>query len=328
MNRPDGLALGLGGAPLGNLFAAVDDEAAATTVEAAWAAGVRFFDTAPHYGLGLSERRLGRALAGRPRAEYVVSTKVGRLLVPNEHPVGSDLAEGFAVPDDLRRQRDYSRDGVLRSVEESLGRLGLDRLDVVLVHDAEEHLEEALSAAVPALAELRDQGVVGAIGAGMNLVEPLRRFVEAGVDTVMVAGRWTLLDRSAATLMAACAARGVAVLAAGPFNSGLLAEPWPPDDGRFDYAGAPAELLARARELAAVCRAHGTTLPAAALGFPLRHPAVAYVVAGLRTPEEVRLAASRSGEALPEGLWHELDAVVAGAATGAATASASAKVSR
>lgn len=302
------MPLGLGGAPLGNLFRAIDDDTASATVDAAWQAGIRLFDTAPHYGLGLSERRLGRALAGRPRHEFLLSTKVGRLLVPREGPVGSDLADGgFDVPGALRRQRDYSRDGVRRCIEESLTRLGLDRIDIALVHDAEDHMQQALDGAVPALAELREEGVVGAIGAGMNHVAPLRRFVDAGVDTVMVAGRWTLLDRSGRELLDACAARGVAVLAAGPFNSGLLAEPWPSEDGTFDYAQAPPSLLRRARLLADVCRAAGTTLPAAALQFPLRHPAVAYVVAGLRSPDEVALAATRMNESIPGSLWPELE---------------------
>lgn len=304
--------LGLGGAPLGNLFRAIDDDTAEATVAAAWDAGIRFFDTAPHYGLGLSELRLGRALAERPRTEFVVSSKVGRLLLPNELPTGSDLAHGgFDVPDTLRRVRDYTRDGVRRSVEQSLERLGLDHLDIALVHDSEEHMSSALQQALPALVELREEGVVGSIGAGMNFVEPLRRYVESGVDTVMVAGRWTLLDRTAAELLDECAERGVAVLAAGPFNSGLLAQPEPPDDGTFDYRSAPPAVLGRARALGAACREAGTTLPAAALQFPLRHPAVAYVVAGLRSPQEVALAAERISEPIPDSLWPDLDEAAA-----------------
>jgi D-threo-aldose 1-dehydrogenase len=300
-------ALGLGGAPLGNLFTAIDDDRARATVDAAWEAGLRLFDTAPHYGLGLSERRLGAALADRPREEYLLSTKVGRLLVPHDAPRGSDLeAGGFDVPDTLTRQRDYSRDGVLRSLEESLTRLGLDRVDIVLVHDAEDHLDQALREALPALCELRDQGVVGAVGAGMNLVEPLERFAGEGADVVMVAGRWTLLDRSAAGLLDRCAERGVAVLVAGPFNSGILAQPTPPAAGTFDYAPASGDLLRRARAMADRCRELGTTLPAAALQFALRHPAVTHVVAGLRSPEEVAQAAARIGEPLPDGLWEQV----------------------
>jgi D-threo-aldose 1-dehydrogenase len=214
--------LGFGGAPIGNLYEPVPDEDAAAAVRTAWEGGIRYFDTAPHYGLGLSERRLGAALRDRPRDEFVISTKVGRLLVANPAPTGSDLAVGgFAVPDDLTRERDYSRDGVRRSLDASLDRLGLDRIDMVYIHDAEDHMEQALREAVPALIELREQGVVGAIGAGMNFVAPLLRFViETDMDAVMLAGRWTLADRTGEPLVEACADRGVSVVAAAPFNSG------------------------------------------------------------------------------------------------------------
>ncbi|MYZ40909.1 aldo/keto reductase [Streptomyces sp. MnatMP-M17] len=302
-------ALGFGGAPLGNLYAPLGDDQARATVEAAWDAGVRYFDTAPHYGLGLSERRLGAALAHRPRAEFTVSTKVGRLLEPHPAPTGSDLAAGgFAVPDTLIRRPDYSRDGVLRSLEGSLTRLGLDRVDVVYVHDPDDHLDTALDQALPALAALRDQGVIGAVGVGMNTVAPLLRIVaEADVDAVMVAGRWTLIDRTARPLLDACAERGVAVVAAAPFNSGLLSRPYPPDEASFDYGPAPAALLRRARHLADICTAHHTTLPHAALRFPLRAPAVPTVVAGFRTPQEATSAAHWTAHDLPANTWSALD---------------------
>ena len=221
--------LGFGAAPIGNLYRPINDATAAGAVAAAWDGGIRYFDTAPHYGLGLSERRLGSALQDKPRNEYVVSTKVGRLLRPNPSPRGSDLeAGGFAVPDDLIRIRDYSRSGVLRSIESSLDRLGLDRVDIVYAHDPEHHMNAAISEAIPALIELRNQGAVGAVGAGMNFVEPLRRFVaETDVDVIMVAGRWTLVDQSAEPLLGECAHANVAVVAAAPFNSGLLARPLP-----------------------------------------------------------------------------------------------------
>ena len=214
--------LGFGAAPIGNLYKAIDDETAHAAVLAAWDGGVRYFDTAPHYGLGLAERRVGAALRDKPRADFVLSTKVGRLLVDNPHPTGSDLDDGgFAVRDDLARELDYSRDGVLRSLDASLERLGMDRIDVVYIHDAEESMDQAVTEAVPALAQLRDQGVVGAIGAGMNFTAPLLRFVtESDVDAVMLAGRWTLADRSGEPLLTACAERGVSVVAAAPFNSG------------------------------------------------------------------------------------------------------------
>lgn len=305
--------LGFGGAPIGNLLHTVEDDVAFATVEAAWDGGMRYFDTAPHYGLGLSERRLGTVLAGKPRAEYTLSTKVGRLLVPNPSPTGSDLAGGgFAVPDDLVRERDYSRDGVLRSLDSSLRRLGLDRVDVVYVHDPEAHLETALAEALPALADLRDQGVIGAIGAGMNVVEPLRRIVaEADVDVIMVAGRYTLLDRSAVVLLDECLARGVSFVAAAPFNSGLLAQAWPVATGRFDYAPAPGAVLARAREFAAVCSEFGVELPHAAIQFPARHPAVAAVVAGMVNSGQVSTDLEWWTAPVPAELWAALDAVPA-----------------
>ncbi|WP_285567670.1 MULTISPECIES: aldo/keto reductase [unclassified Streptomyces] len=302
--------LGFGAAPLGNLYSPLDEETARAAVDTAWDAGVRYFDTAPHYGLGLSERRLGAALRARPRAEFTVSTKVGRLLEPHPSPTGSDLAAGgFAVPGTLRRRPDYSRDGVLRSLEASLERLGLDRIDLALVHDPDEHMDTALAEALPALTELRAQGVVGAIGIGMNSVEPLRRFVAEGdPDVVMVAGRWTLLDRTAAPLLAECAAREVSVIAAAPFNSGLLSTDHPGAGGRYDYGTVPAAVLDRARSLATRCAEHGVPLPRAALCFPLREPVVACVLAGFRTPAEVSSAATHLTHGVPEHLWAELNA--------------------
>jgi D-threo-aldose 1-dehydrogenase len=299
--------LGFGGASIGNLYRNTIDDEAAAAVARAWAGGVRYFDTAPHYGLGLSERRLGAALRGKNRDDYVLSTKVGRLLVPNPKPQGSDLvAGGFDVPDDLMRQFDFSRDGVLRSLEGSLERLGVDRVDIVYVHDPENHMDDAVSQALPALCELRDQGVIGAIGAGMNHVAPLRRIVaEADVDVLMVAGRWTLLDRSAATLLAECTERSVAVVDAAPFNSGLLARAWP-TGGKFDYAEASTETVARAQQLATLCSEGGVELPAAAIQFPLREQAVVSVVSGMRNPAEVADALARFSVRVPDELWQQL----------------------
>ncbi|MFF0465374.1 aldo/keto reductase [Streptomyces mexicanus] len=304
-------ALGFGGAPIGNLYTPLDDAQAYATVDAAWHAGVRYYDTAPHYGLGLSERRLGAALAGRPRAEFTLSTKVGRLLEPHPAPTGSDLAAGgFAVADTLVRRPDYSRDGVLRSLESSLRRLRVDRVDIVYVHDPEDHMDTVLGQALPALVDLRDQGAVGAIGVGANTVGALVRIVEeSDVDTVMVAGRWTLLDRTARPLLDVCAGRGVSVVAAAPFNSGLLSTPIPPDDATFDYGPAPDEVLRRAHRLARVCAGHGVLLPHAAVRFPLRSPEVACVVAGFRSPAEVRSAAAWATTELPDAAWADVDAV-------------------
>jgi D-threo-aldose 1-dehydrogenase len=307
--------LGFGAAQIGNLYVEVDDATAHGAVDAAWAAGVRYFDTAPHYGLGLSEARLGAALASRPRDDFVVSTKVGRLLVPNPSPSGSDVAEaGFAVPDGLARVYDYSRDGVRRSLEASLARLQMDRVDIVYVHDPDDYLDVAISEAIPALAELRDAGLVGAIGAGMNFWPPLLRIVtEADVDVVMLAGRWTLIDRSGGPLLAECERRKVSVVAAAPFNSGLLARPWPPDGANFDYAPAPPGLLAQARSMATVCQEHGTTLPEVAMQFPLHHPAVASVVAGTRTSAQAVANSGFMRAKIPEAVWPALDEVYAAA---------------
>ncbi|MFD3519941.1 aldo/keto reductase [Streptomyces sp. NPDC058653] len=304
-------SLGFGAAPLGNLYSAISDGEARATVDAAWDAGLRYFDTAPHYGLGLSERRLGAALARRPREEFAVSTKVGRLLEPHPAPTGSDLpAGGFAVPDTLIRRPDYSRSGMLRSLDASLDRLGLDRVDIVYVHDPDDHLDTAVAEAIPALLDLRDQGVIGAVGVGGNAVGPLLRTVtETDIDTVMVAGRWTLLDRTARPLLDACAARGISVVAAAPFNSGLLSRPSPAPDATFDYGPVPAPLLHRVHRLVDVCTRHGTVLPHAALRFPLRSPEVACVVAGFRSADEVRAAARWAGVDLTDEAWADLDSI-------------------
>lgn len=308
---PAGLALtelGLGGSMLGNLYRAITDEEGAAAVDAAWEAGVRYFDTAPHYGLGLAERRLGRALADRPRDQYVVSTKVGRVLV--DDPSGADRRDdaGFDVPATSRRVWDFSREGVLRSLESSLDRLGLDRIDVVYLHDPDDHWDEAVGEGYPVLAELRDQGVVTAIGAGMNQSEMLTRFVrETDVDVVMVAGRYTLLEQPAMQdLLPAAHERGVAVVAAAVFNTGILAHPHPGEDARYNYEEVPPELLGRARRIAELCSEHGTSLPAAALQFPLGHPAVASVVIGAKDGEEMRANGAAFNGSVPAALWEAL----------------------
>jgi D-threo-aldose 1-dehydrogenase len=239
----------------------------------------------------------------------VVSTKVGRTLEPNPAPTGSDLAAGgFAVPDDLVRRFDFSADAVLRGLAESLERLCTDQVDLVLVHDPDDHLDQAVAEALPALIGLREQGVVGGVGVGTNRWEVARHAVqESDLDLVMVAGRWTLLDRTGAPLLEACLDRGVSVLAAAPYNSGLLASPWPADGAPFGYRPAAPDLLARARAMAQVCQAHGVSLPDAAIQFPLRHPAVASVVVGLRTPDQVRSGAQGLAAPIPEDCWAELD---------------------
>jgi aryl-alcohol dehydrogenase-like predicted oxidoreductase len=309
VSRYPGLAVGpfgLGTAPLAGLYAPVDEEEAAGALAAAWAGGVRFFDTAPHYGAGVAERRLGEFLRTRPRGEAIVSTKVGRRLVPGPARPGD---EAFYVDGDLVRVRDYSRDGVRRSLEDSLARSGLDRFDLALIHDPDEHWEQAIGRAYPALAELRDAGVVDAIGVGMNQCAMLARFVrESDVDMILVAGRYTLLDREAADdLLPLCAERDVSVVVGGVFNSGVLADPR--DGAHFDYAPADATVLARARALREICAAHGVPLAAAALAFPRRHPAVATILVGARSGAEVAEDLALSTVDIPEALWADLEAM-------------------
>ena len=232
----------------------------------------------------------------------MLSTKVGRLLVEPGTPAPSMFAEDSG----LERRFDFSADGVRRSLEDSLERLGLDRADIVLVHDPDDHLDEAIASALPALAALRDEGVVGAIGAGMNTVAPLVRIVrEADVDCILLAGRHTLLDHSAsAELLPLCVERGVSVIAAGVLNSGILGDPR--DGATFDYEPASAARLEQARRIGAVCERHGVSLPVAATAFPLRHPAVACVLVGARSPDEVAADIEAMQRAIPDALWADL----------------------
>ncbi|MER7052589.1 aldo/keto reductase [Streptomyces sp. NPDC000351] len=300
-------ALGFGAAAVGGLYEDVGEEEAAAAVDAAWEAGVRYFDTAPHYGLGLSERRLGEALGARPRDDFTLSTKVGRILVPHAGG-GDDLAHGFAVPATHRRRWDFSADGVRRSLEDSLTRLGLDHVDLVLLHDPDDHGEQAFREAYPALEELRSQGVVRAIGAGMNQTRMLTRFLtDTDVDAVLCAGRYTLLEQGALdALLPAAAAAGKSVIAGGVFNSGLLADPSP--GATYDYAAAPPDLLHRAVRMRDVAESRGVPLRAAALRFPFGHAAVASVLVGTRSAAQVRDAAEQFHRPLPDGLWEDLRA--------------------
>lgn len=304
--------IGYGGAALGNLYAVRPDDVWPAIVPAAWEAGIRYFDVAPHYGLGLAETRLGEGLRGLPRDEYVVSSKVGRLLEPNPgyRPGDTDLANLFDVPSVLRRRFDFSRDGVLRSVEDSLTRLGLDRIDILFVHDPDEHEREALDGAFPALEELRSQGVIRSYGAGMNQSAMLTRFVqETDLDIVMCAGRYTLVDGTAASdLLPAAQERGVEVVVAAVFNSGILATDRPTAGATFDYGAAPAALIERAGRIADVAASFGVTLPQLAVQFPLRHPAVSTVVLGADTPDQIVRNAALATPAAPDELWAELEA--------------------
>jgi len=287
--------LGLGTAPIGGLYEAVEDETAHALVERAWALGLRYFDTAPLYGVGLAERRLGVGLRGKPREEFAVSTKVGRLLRPG--------ASAWHGAPDLVDYFDFSYDAALRSLEASLERLGLDRVDVALVHDPDDHFDEALAGSFGALQRLRSEGVVRAIGVGANQPEVLCRFArEADPDCFLVAGRYTVLDRTAADeLLPLCEEHGIAVIAGGVFNSGVLA-----GGNTFDYDTSPPEVLTRVGRLQATCARHGVPLPAAAAQFPQRHSAVATVIFGCRTEEEVAEDVRLSTHEIPDALWDEL----------------------
>ena len=300
--------LGFGAAQLGNLFRETTDDEARAAVDAAWDAGIRYFDTAPHYGLGLSERRLGATLADRPRSEFVLSTKVGRLIVPNDAPDGTMDDEGFMVPATSRREYDLSRDGIRRSVDESLERLGLDRIDIAYLHDPDDFGPAAHAEAIPALIELRDEGVVGAVGAGMNQSAMPAEFVRRhDVDVIMLAGRYTLLEQGALDeLLPLATDREVGIVAAAVYNSGLLSRPRPASDAHYDYGPAPAAMIARANAIADVCEEFGISLPEAAIAFPLRHPAVVSVVVGLRTADQVVGTAERYSTRIPDEFWRAL----------------------
>ena len=298
--------LGFGGAAIGNLFTAVDDATAHAALDAAWESGVRYFDTAPHYGIGLSERRLGAALRDRPRDEFVLSTKVGRILEPAFADPGAKDDQGFDVPATHVRRWDFSADGVRRSLEESLARLGLDHVDIAYLHDPDDHVEQALTEAYPALEKLREEGILGAIGIGMNQSAVPTRFVtETDIDVVLLAGRYTLLDQSGAEdLLPAAEARGVAVVLGGVFNSGLLADPCA--TATYDYVPAPAELIRKALDIESVCAKHDVPLRAAALQFGLTHPAVSAALVGIRDADQARDCAAMAGVTVPETLWREL----------------------
>lgn len=300
--------LGLGVAQFGNLHRETTDADSTAAVDAAWASGIRYFDTAPHYGLGLAERRLGSALANYPRDEFVVSSKVGRILEPSPETGHLSDDEGFAVPASLKRVWDFSRDGILRSFEATLERTGLDRVDVLYLHDPDDHWEQASTTGIETLIELREQGLVRAVGAGMNqsaaLAELIRR---ADVDLVMVAGRFTLLEQGALDdLLPIASERGVGVVVAGVYNSGLLSRDRPAADAKYNYEQAPTELIALAKRIAEICESHGVTLPAAALAYPLLHPAVVSVVVGARDAHQVAGSVERYLTAIPSELWSDL----------------------
>ncbi|MDQ2960199.1 MAG: aldo/keto reductase [Candidatus Dormibacteraeota bacterium] len=301
--------LGLGTVPLGNLYSEVTDTAAAATLSAAWDQGLRWFDTAPVYGYGLAERRLGAALAGREEDEYVLSTKVGRLLRGDASPDPALSPGGvpfFVETPALNPVFDFSAEGVRRSLEESLERLGVARCDVVFIHDPDDHFEEAVTDAYPALHALREEGIVGAIGVGMTQSAMLARFVaETDIDCVMLAGRFTLLDQDALDeLFPRCVSRGISVLLGGVLNSGILAGLGP---ATYDYVPAPPDVVLRARRIAEVCARHGVPLAAAALQFPFRNSAVTAAVVGMRNASEVMTNVMLLGREIPDDLWQELE---------------------
>lgn len=311
--------LGAGTAPLGNLYRPVSEDEAHAVLETAWAGGVRYFDTAPLYGYGLAETRLNRFLRDKPRDAYVLSTKIGRLLraVPPDRRDG--VGKWFDVPS-RAEVYDYSYDGVMRSLEFSLERLGVDRLDILFAHDLDvfnhgswEHLESELSEFVEsgyrALRDMRDEGVITAFGAGVNEWEPCQWLAERGdFDLFLLAGRYTLLEQDAIeTLLPTCAARGIGVVIGGAFNSGILAT-GPTDGAFYNYEPAPPEIRERVSRIEGICRNHRVRLADAALRFPLLHPVVVSVVAGAQAPSEMDASLRAMDADIPSGLWEELKA--------------------
>jgi D-threo-aldose 1-dehydrogenase len=309
--------LGFGSAPLGNLFRPLADDAARATLAAALDAGFGYFDTAPFYGFGLSERRLGDALRGR---DFVVSTKVGRLLEPVAHPVSDkEVRHGYATAMPFEPVFDYSYDAVMRSYRESLQRLGLARIDMLYIHDigrmthgAENHLHMAQltrGGGLRALEELRDQGAIAGFGVGVNEVAACREVMDhARLDAILLAGRYTLLEQAPLDeLFPACEEAGTAVVVGGPFNSGILAAGTKSSAPvTFNYQAAPPDVIVRVAAIEAVCDTHGVPLAAAALQFPLAHPLVASVIPGLDSADHVEQALALYRHPIPAALWHDL----------------------
>jgi D-threo-aldose 1-dehydrogenase len=284
--------LGLGTGPLGGLYAPVPEDEAIETVHYSLAHGISLFDTAPFYGAGLAERRLGMALRDVPRESYVLSTKVGRLVTP----------EGGV-------RFDFSRDGVLRSLSESLERLGLDRVDILHIHDCDDYYRQALDVVFPTLAELRGQGVIRAVGAGLNQWEMLAEFARAAdFDCFLLAGRYTLLEQGALDeLLPLCAEREIGVFLGGVYNSGILATGARPG-AKYDYADAPPEVLEKVRRIEEICARHGVPLHVAAMQFPLAHPAISALLTGARSALEVEANMEALWAPIPADLWEELRA--------------------
>ncbi|MES2740728.1 MAG: aldo/keto reductase [Pseudomonadota bacterium] len=302
--------LGFGGAPLGNMFSAISDGEADQTLTAAWDAGIRYFDTAPAYGSGISEHRFGHALRAYPREQFVLSTKVGRMLVPDASRGGPHGPFVSGLP--FRIEYDYSADGARRSIEDSLQRLGMARIDIVYIHDIaqdshgerwREVFQDAMDGAAVALTRLRDEGVIGAWGLGVNRVEPcLLALEQADPDVFLLAGRYSLLDQSAlAELFPLCVERGAHVVVGGPYNSGLIA-----GGAHYDYEQAAPDKLAARATLNRIAARHGVDVRAAALQFCAAHPAVASVIAGTKHPQRVQENAGLMRQTIASDFWHEL----------------------
>ena len=310
--------IGFGGAPLGNLYQEFSDEQARATVSAAYDAGMRLFDTAPFYGFGLSEHRIGEALRWLPRDSYALSTKVGRLLRPK--PVEQLDGGLFKKILPFEGVYDYSYDGVLRSVEDSLQRLGMDRIDILLIHDVDvwthgseaarlQRFGEVMGGGYRAMLRLREERVVRAIGAGINEIQACEEFARAGdFDCFLLAGRYTLLEQAALdTLLPYCAEQNISLLIGGPYNTGILAT-GAVEGAYYNYAPAPAEIMERVRRIEAVCSRHGVRLASAALQFPLGHPNVATLIPGARSPDEIEQNRAIFEVDIPAALWAELKA--------------------
>jgi len=308
--------LGLGGAPLGDLYERIPEDRALATIETAYERGIRLFDTAPLYGYGLSEHRFGHVLRRRPRASYALSTKVGRYLVPTD-PGEIDRGQ-WAGGLNMQPRFDYSYDGAMRALEQSFQRLGIERIDIALIHDVDvwthgseeafkERFRQAVEGAYRALADLRAAGTVKAIGVGVNEIGPARRFVtETDIDALMLAGRYTLLEQDPLDdLLPLLEQKGMNILLAGPFNSGILAS-GPIAGAKYNYKPAPPPILDKTRRIQEVCARHHVKLPAAAIQFPLGHPVVAAIVPGAVRPEEVATNISLMTAKIPADLWAEL----------------------
>lgn len=308
--------LGFGGVPLANLYREMDETAAAATVAQAISSGIRYFDTAPFYGFGLGERRLGLYLRTLPRGEFVLSTKVGRTLVPARPDAGSI----FINPPPFTGQFDFSHDGVMRQFEDSLQRLGVDRIDALVIHDiglwhmkeaavVDRHFAALETGGLKALLALRNDGRIGAIGAGANELTVCDRFIDLGeIDFVLLALRYTLLDQSADEgFLDRARARDVGIVVGAPFQSGILATGVGPNS-HYNYGSAPPEVVETVRKIEAICQDFAVPLKAAALQFPLRHPAVVSVLAGMGSPEEVIDNVAMAGVGIPDEMWDELAA--------------------